>query len=269
MRKHSTTSVITRSHALFAAIGSFAISGCHDGPLYALKHVNPYFTMKEWREDRAFGVTDHQRRNELLTLCEQIGDMPMERQTFWSGHLNKMIDNDPSPEMRRLAINAAGKLKTNTAVGLIEKGLKDDSIKVRMEACRALGRRSEPYAAQLLASTAGSETEQDVQHAAIAAMGSHKNQIATNSLRMALSDRNPATQSIAMQSLRSVTGKNYGNKPDAWLAALDKTPVPTAPALTDSGVQVASGTDFSMPSTNEAASGQQNVKPDSGGTMLR
>ena len=237
---------ITLVCAVFASLS--VTSGCHDGPLYALKHVNPYFTMKEWRQDDQRGVTDHERRNQLLKLVDSIESMPSNRQNYWSGHLNQMIEMDPSPEMRRLAVSAAGKLGSSGALGLIEKGLKDDSIKVRMEACRALGHRRESQAANLLASTYGSETEIDVQHAALTALANHKGQIPMNSLRIALNDRNPATQQIAMSSLRGVTGKDFGSSPASWLKAIGGSgSSPTspsgigAPPTEGAEVQIASG----------------------------
>ena len=220
-------------HSLFRptliCIALLGCTGCQDGPLYALKRVNPYFTMKEWREDEKLGVTDHERRKQLASLAAQIGEMPKNRQEFWATHLEKMIDNDASPEMRRLSINAAGKLQTPGAMDLIEKGLDDDSIKVRMEACRALGTRPEESAARLLASTAGTETDEDVRQAALDAIGNHRGKIALDALRIALNDRNPATRDLAIQSLRKTTGKNYGDQPEAWIAALNGQSTEEAP----------------------------------------
>ncbi len=205
------------------------LSGCQDGPLYALKKVNPYFTMREWRDDEAIGVTDHERRNQLADLAEQIGQMPTNRQVFWSKHLDKMLDNDTSPEMRRLAVNAAGNLKIADAMRLIEKGLDDDSIKVRMEACRALGKRSGEEAIRMLASTAGTEADEDVRHAALTAIGNHQGQLALDALKIALNHRNPATRDLAVQSLKRVTGKNYGDRPEVWIAALQGKKVEEQP----------------------------------------
>jgi HEAT repeat protein len=197
--------------------------------LYALKNVNPYFTMREWRDDQALGVTDHERRSALADLASQIGDLPTKRQKFWSNHLNKIIENDASPEMRRLAINAAGNLEIAGALEIVEKGLDDDSIKVRMEACRALGKRPEEEALRMLASTAGTETDEDVRQAALDAIGNHNGKLALDALQIALNDRNPATRDLAVQSLRRVTGKDYGDQPDAWIAALQGEPVEEKP----------------------------------------
>ncbi|MGB7328825.1 MAG: HEAT repeat domain-containing protein [Rubripirellula sp.] len=206
------------------AASSCLMVGCQDGPLYAIKAANPYYSMNEWKKDEAIGVTDHQRMQQLSDLADTIATLPANRQQFWTGQLKQMIENDQSPEMRRLAVRAAGALKDASSLALVEAGLDDESMKVRMEACESLGRRPGDEAARLLAATLGSETSQDVKHTAIEALAKHKSPIALDSLRVALADRNPATRDLAIASLRGVTGKNYGSNPDVWIAALDGKP---------------------------------------------
>jgi len=204
----------------------FCTTGCHDGPLYALKVANPYYSLNEWKKDEELGVTDHERRKQLTTLSETIGSMPANKQQFWSGHLDKLIENDTSSEMRRLAVRAAGNLRDASATSLVEKGLDDDSVKVRMEACKSLGRQTGDDSARALASVIGTESSEDVRNAALTALSGHKNPIAVKALRLALEDRNPATRDLAVQSLRGATGKNYGEDPKSWIAALDGKPTP-------------------------------------------
>lgn len=199
------------------------VLGCQDGPLYAIKAANPFYA-REWKRDEAIGVTDHERRKQLTELAESIGQMPSSRQQFWAEHLEKLIEHDDSAEMRRLAVRAAGRLRDPSAMAMIEKGLDDASMKVRIEACQSLGQRKGDEAVRLLAATIGSETNEDVRHSAMAALANHKSPIAIDSLRVALSDRNPATRALAMESLRGVTGKNYGDNPEVWIAALDGKP---------------------------------------------
>ncbi|WP_144059493.1 HEAT repeat domain-containing protein [Rhodopirellula sallentina] len=206
------------------------MTGCKDGPMYALKHANPYFTMRQWAEDEKIGITDHQRREELQQLAESMPTLSPERQQYWSPHLKQIFENDESPEMRRLAVLAAGKSSDASVLGLIEEGLNDDVIKVRMEACRALGNRSEDDAARLLASTIGSSQDKDVRHAAIAALANHPGQIAADSLKLALQDRDPATQNLVIGSLRQSTGKDFGNNPETWIAALEGKEVEEKPS---------------------------------------
>lgn len=211
------------------ALLSCMLSGCQDGPLYALKAANPYYVLREWRADEELGVTDHERLKQLTRLGDTIQTLPPDRQVFWSGQLIAMIENDGSPEMRRLAVRAARGLEDTQAMPIIEKGLDDNSIKVRMEACRVLGLREGDEAARRLASTVGSDTSNDVKHAAVEALANHQNPIAVDSLRLVLADRNPATRTLAIESLRGATGKNYGDDPQVWIAALEGEPTEEVP----------------------------------------
>lgn len=206
------------------------LNGCHDGPMYALKHANPYFTMRQWAADEKIGVTDHTRREELQSLAETMPTLPPERQQYWSTHLRQIFEHDENAEMRRLSVLAAGKSLAPDVMPLIEQALDDESVKVRMEACRALGNRRDEGAARMLASVLGKTQDQDVKHAAIAAIGNHRNAIAADSLKLALEDRDPATQSLVMDSLRRQTGKNYGNDPQTWIAALNGQSVDEKPS---------------------------------------
>ena len=224
----------SRTLAIFGVSCSLLfVAGCQDGPLYALKAANPYYTMGDWKKDAELGVTDHQRRKELASLADSIASLPPERQEFWTSHLEEIIADDDSAEMRRLAVRAAGGINSSAGVALINKGLEDDSSKVRMQACESLSRRNDDESARMLAAAVGTETDQDVRHAAISALARHKSSIATQSLRVALEDRDPATRSLVIASLQDSTGMNHGNDPQAWIAALDQKSSPaTHPATT-------------------------------------
>jgi HEAT repeats len=204
-------------------MASIGVVGCHDGPMYAMKQANPYFSMKQWKEDEEIGVTDHVRRQELAKLVDTISTLPQERQKFWGDQLEQILENDSSGEMRRLAIAAAAGLRdSDQSMELIRTGLKDSVSKVRMEACRSLGKLPSEDAARTLVAVVGTDTDLDVRQAAIAALGSHKGSISTETLRRTLEDRDPATRQLAISSLRQLTGRDYGEDPATWIAALDK-----------------------------------------------
>lgn len=205
------------------------LAGCHDGPLYGLKTMNPYYSMKQWKADEALGPTDHVRRKELAKLVDVMPKLPPERQAYWTEHLRQVMEHDASPEMRRLAVLASGKLQTPGASAILASGIKDESLKVRLATCEVLGNRSDSESTRLLAETAASTTDTDVRNAAYAALGNHRGPVAVEALRLALENRDPATRSLAVQSLRNTTGKNYGDDPDAWLAALNGQDVPEQP----------------------------------------
>ena len=218
-----------------AGVCLIAATGCHDGPLYAIKAANPYFSLKQWREDESIGVTDHVRRRELQQLASQIGTMSADEQSRWTDHLKQIYANDASPEMRRLAIAAAADLRDTKLGGeLIRQGLDDSVAKVRMEACRSLGKTAGDDAARLLVATLNTDADLDVRQSAIAALANHRGDISTGSLRRLLDEPDPATRALAMSTLRRTTGKPIGDDPAAWIAALD-TPAanPAGPTAAD------------------------------------
>jgi len=226
---------ITLSHtARRLAVGIFAClllftAGCHDGPLYGLKVINPYYSRKQWKEDEKYGITDHQRRQEISKLVDSMPRLPKARQDYWLQNLGQIMEHDESAEMRRIAVMAAGQINDPAANAIVSKGLEDESRKVRMACCDTLGARKDTEATRMLAETAGSATDQDVRRAAFAALGKHKGPMAIDALKIALEDRDPATRGIAMKSLRSTTGKNYGTDPEVWVAALQGKEVPEQP----------------------------------------
>ncbi|MGV3485208.1 MAG: HEAT repeat domain-containing protein [Planctomycetaceae bacterium] len=208
---------------------TISAAGCHDGPLYGLKVINPYYSGKQWKEDEAYGITDHKRRQELEKLVGSISRLPKARQAYWLQNLEQIMEHDDSADMRRLAVQAAGQLNDPTANEIVRRGLKDENVKVRMFCCQTLGERQDPEATRMLAEAAGTATDQDVRMSAFVALGKHQGSIATDSLKIALEDRDPAIRVVAMQSLRSTTGKNYGDNPEAWIAALQGKEVQEQP----------------------------------------
>ncbi|WP_246109503.1 HEAT repeat domain-containing protein [Roseimaritima multifibrata] len=204
-----------------------AVTGCHDGPLYALKHANPFF-VHQWNQDEAIGTTDFQRQKELELLVRTMPNESPADQAQWLVHLEQIMQQDASAEMRHLAIRAAAPVQGPAARNLIEMGLEDPSIKVRMAACDVLGSREEPAAAETLARIIGESTNGDVRQAALRGLGQHKGTVVTDSLKLALEDRDPAIRLTAVQSLESVTGKSLGNDPAVWVAYLENGTDPTA-----------------------------------------
>ncbi|MEX0825002.1 MAG: HEAT repeat domain-containing protein [Pirellulaceae bacterium] len=194
--------------------------GCHDGPLYALKRANPVF-QRQWKQDEALGVTDHRRREELKKLARSIDGYRVEEQAKWLLHLQEIMEHDPSAEMRHLAVRAAEKIAGAGALALIEEGLEDENLKVQMAACEVLGERPESAAMVRLAKTAGSSIDRDVRQAALRALRRHEGEQVNEALKLALADSDPAIRYTAIDSLKTVTGKDLGNRPDVWIAYLN------------------------------------------------
>jgi HEAT repeat protein len=209
--------------ALGAGLGPS--SGCHDGPMYALKQANPFY-VNQWRADERLGPTDATRAAELQTLVAQIGAMPQAEQDRWIGELEKVMQYDKSPYMRELSIRAAGNAGTPKALAIIRTGLEDDDAKVRIFSASALASRREPEAIELLAKTVSDESNKDVRLEAIKSLGTHRGPRVVDALRLALEEPDLAYRHTAIVALRKSTGKDAGDDPAAWIAMLDSPDAP-------------------------------------------
>ncbi len=210
-----------RQIALLAILG--LATGCHDGPLYALKAMNPYF-QNQWAADEKFGQTQTKKREALAQLADAMPSLSAAEQVAWEDELREILTTDQSPQNRFLACRSAAGIEGDIGVDLLSVALKDETPKVRICACQELSKRVEPRATELLAETAGSDVSTDVRIAALHALRKHNGPQVASALRGALQSSDPAFRAVAMNSLKEVTGTDQGADPSAWLAYLDKNP---------------------------------------------
>lgn len=194
--------------------------GCHDGPLYALKTINPYY-LSEWSEDQQLGPTDYQRQEELENVAVRMASMSDADQKYWIGELKKVVEHDKNPQMRSVAVRAAGGYRGDEFFDFCGKTLSDESVKVRMVTCDVLGRRDDPRSTNLLAETVGGEENADVKMAAIRALGKHQSKEAQMALKTDLDSRDPAVRVACIESLRNSSGQDFGDDPKVWVAYLN------------------------------------------------
>lgn len=205
------------------------LSGCHDGPMYALKRVNPWYSVYEWNADEKLATTDAQRESELRALISQIYSMEPQEQKSWVNQLDQLMTHDKSAHMRALAVRAAAKSNIPESLVIIEKGLDDDDSKVRIVSAQSLQQKSDPEATRLLIKTIHSDSNKDVRLAAIASLGDHRGEGVMETLRSTLEEPDLAYQYSSISSLRKVTGKDAGQNVEAWLALLDSLPTSESP----------------------------------------
>ena len=63
---------------------------------YALKVTNPYYSLKEWRDEKAYGQTEYDRWQEMLSLSDSIQDLSVEDQNLWLDRFAEMLENEES-----------------------------------------------------------------------------------------------------------------------------------------------------------------------------
>ena len=159
----------------------------------------------------------------------------------------------PDPNMRREAVDALAKIPHPDRDTFLEEILNDDNPFVRMPALEALGKTyvgSKSDLTALLVARAKTDTDRDVRITAVRILGdvTPKMQRGNNStgstdeerlrelvvleLGEFLNDRVPAVRYESMQSLRKITGLDYGNDINRWLQYIRyvKGEIPNIPA---------------------------------------
>jgi len=149
--------------------------------------------------------------------------------------LARQIQIEPDPLIREAIIETISRFRTPLSGQVLTAGLNDTDEAVRLACCRALGARGESASITSLAAVLQKEESIDVRLAAAEALGNIKSPEAVQALVVALDDRDPAMQYVGVQSMRSITGKDYGGNVQAWrqVAAGEVPETPETPSLAE------------------------------------
>jgi HEAT repeat protein len=160
-------------------------------------------------------------------------DSPEQREL--TDQLARQIQIEPDPIVRKAVIASISEFQTPMAQQVLEAGLADENKGVRVACCQALGRRGEAASVDKLASALRADKDMDVRLAAAEALGKIRSPEAIQALVPALDDRDPALQYVGVESMRAITGQDYGPDVQAWrqVATGANPPEPTAPSLAE------------------------------------
>jgi hypothetical protein len=160
-------------------------------------------------------------------------DSPEQRQI--TDQLARQMQVEPDPLVRRAVVHAIAEFRTPIAQQVLEAGLADGDPAVRVACCQALGRRADAASVASLANSLRTDEDIDVRLAAAEALGKTKSPEAIQALIVALDDRDPALQYAGVQSMKSITGQDYGPDVQTWrqVASGGSPPPQQAPSLAD------------------------------------
>jgi HEAT repeat protein len=159
-------------------------------------------------------------------------DSPEQRQI--TDQLARQMQVEPDPLVRLAVVRAIAEYRTPMAVQVLEAGLADEDKSVRVACCQGLGRRAEATSIGKLENALRTDGDMDVRIAAAEALGNIKSPQAIQALVVALDDRDPALQYVGVQSMKSITGEDYGPDVQAWRQmALGGNPPAYVPSLAE------------------------------------
>jgi len=213
--------------SLLAACVLSSTTGCHS--------IMGYHGWPLPEHDRTSFHTPSMRLDAIKQFASRADGTDSSEQREHVDQLARQIQIEPDPLVREAIIRATGEFRTALSYQILEAGLKDADPQVRIASCQSLGTRADARAVPGLAAVLRDDEDKDVRLSAVEALGSIKDPTAVAALAIALDDRDPAMQYVGVQSMKSVTGKDYGGDVAVWrqVAAGQTPPEPPAPSIAE------------------------------------
>jgi len=204
------------------------VTGCNSPPLPTWSFW-PFAPPERVRYE-----TPAERIDRLETLGEQAAKADKPQQQQLTAELARHIQTENDPLVREHIIRAIARSSDPKATAVLRAGLRDEHPDVRVACCDGLVNRRDDQTLSALAEVLRSDTDLDVRQAATRCLAHFRGPGAVSALAVALQDRDPALQYLAVQSLRQMTDADYGNDVNAWLEfARGGHPRPKPPTLAE------------------------------------
>jgi HEAT repeat protein len=206
--------------------------------LVALAGCQSFLGYRGWpypERDRTSFHTPAMRIDTVEQFASRSDGTDSAEQREYTDQLARQIQIEPDPLVREAILRATGEFRTPLAYQMLEAGLRDENSQVRAACCQSLGTRAESRAVSALANVLRDDEDKDVRLAAVEALGNIKDPSAIAALAVALDDHDPAMQYVGVQSMKSITGKDYGGDVEAWrqVAAGAAPPEPAVPSIAE------------------------------------
>lgn len=209
--------LLARSLGLFVGIISLAGCGSTDNPMDSLTKGLLPPTPGEAARD-AFNVYDPDKRRQAVNLLSAAKFGGEEAYV----KMYRILIDDPDATVRAACIKALGMHGTVEDVPLIVNHAGDAAAFVRWEVAQSLGKIHNPAAIAPLVKLMTRDEDGDVRMSAAAALGQYAEPAVFNALVSALDDTDYGVVVAAQQSLKTITGYDFGIDPAMWLIYQDK-----------------------------------------------
>jgi HEAT repeat protein len=180
---------------------------------------------EEWESDPNIkGPTPAEQIEQLREQIDAVASMSAAEQHAVAQRMNEAYKNEADPLLRREQIRVSAGCASPIAGETLRAALADSDPDNRAVACDAWAKHGGPQAIPALSDTMKRDAELNVRLAAVRALGKIGGSDAITALGPALEDPVPAMQYRAVQSLREITGKDFGDNAVAWRDYMQNKP---------------------------------------------
>jgi len=193
-----------------------ASPGCSMTRARPLWVQNMVFWEEEDKDERYAKETPAMRLDALREQSKTLPNLPEAEHVAVAQKLAQEYRNEADALVRCHQVRAIAQCRSPLAAETLEAALSDSDRDVRIAACDSWGVHGGPKAAAQLSIALRKDSDSDVRLAAARALGKVGGQESIAALAPALEDPDPAMQYRAVQSLRQISGKDFGDDANAW-----------------------------------------------------
>lgn len=220
----------------WTVLGILLLGGCASGPLEDLAWMNPIHR-QEWAKDDNDANNYHNRIKEYRTIASTIHQFSPASQDELCQDLSLELEHESDPLYRIEIVRALGQSSSPAAEGGLRNAIKDPNTEVRLAACDAWKKRGGESAPKVLSEALVGDTDRNVRIRAAKSLGDLKDPSTMRSLGLAIEEDDPAMQFACVESLKKISGKDYGNNLSAWQEFAEGGNPPEEPTSIAKGLQ--------------------------------
>jgi len=167
-------------------------------------------------DPRFKGPTPAEQVELLREQIELVPKMSPQEQQALAQQMSEAYRNEADPLLRREQVRVIAGCASPAAAETLTSALADSEPDIREVACDAWAKHGGPLAIPKLADTMKHDADLNVRLAAVRALAKIGGSDAITAVAPALEDEKPAMQYRAVQALREMTGKDFGDNANAW-----------------------------------------------------
>ena len=183
------------------------LCGCAEGQFWKTGKYAPW-VQERWAAEEEIADTLFARKARMSQAVASVANAPVEQQQQVATKLSEVILRDPVLLLRLHSLKLITSLNCPKTLETLTVSASDPSSEIRIATVKALEKIGSTDALYQLQEVVANDSDDDVRIAATKALGSFRGQQSVQALAIALTDRNPALQICATESLAQATGNH-------------------------------------------------------------